>query len=195
MAAPGGGVWRDPTPPSPLGQRHADYAYRLAVDPQPAKELRLFGLASWAVDRFIERRRLLFDLQYRATRLREKSIVWCLLIVLAANLLVFGALGAKAANGSLPLDRLVVFAMVAMGVSQIAFGGLNWALDGAAAPVVAVERLGPAMAPLGDLRRGPAVRRTACHLLAIRGCRFAIQRSADLRQLDLTVPTGIAGHC
>ena len=48
----------------------------------------------------------------------------------------------------------VVFAQVALGVSLIAFGGLNWALDGAAAPVAAVARLGPAMAPLGALPLG-----------------------------------------
>ena len=42
---------------------HADYAYRLAVDPPAAKELRLFGLADWTIDRFTERRRRLFDLQ------------------------------------------------------------------------------------------------------------------------------------
>ena len=35
------------TPEVRSAQRHADYAYRLAVDPQPAKELRLFGLAGW----------------------------------------------------------------------------------------------------------------------------------------------------
>jgi ATP-binding cassette, subfamily B, bacterial len=188
------GVWHDRnTTEVRAAQRHADYAYRLAVDPQPAKELRLFGLAGWAVDRFVERRRLLFDLQYRATRLREKSVALCLLIVLAANLVVFGALGLTAANGSLPLDRLIVFALVAIGVSQIAFGGLNWALDGAAAPVAAVERLQPAMAPLGALRRGnggadglPAAS------LAIRGLSFRYPGSEwqIFEGLDLTVPAG-----
>ena len=37
-------------------QRDADYAYRLAVDPPAAKELRLFGLAGWTIDRFVARR-------------------------------------------------------------------------------------------------------------------------------------------
>jgi ATP-binding cassette subfamily B protein len=187
-------VWRDRnTSEVRSAQRHAEYAYRLAVDPQPAKELRLFGLVGWAVDRFVERRRLLFDLQYRATRLREKSVAWCLLIVLAANLVVFGALGLQAGNGSLPLDRLVVFALVAIGVSQIAFGGLNWALDGAAAPVAAVERLQPAMAPLGALRPGTAgAGGLPVTSLAIRGLSFRYPGSE--RQvfdgLDLTVPAG-----
>ena len=68
-----------------IGPAHADYAYRLAVDPQPAKELRLFGLAGWAVERFIARRKRLFELQYRATRLREKPVIWCMIIVILAN--------------------------------------------------------------------------------------------------------------
>jgi ATP-binding cassette subfamily C protein len=149
------GVWKDRnTPEVRSAQRHADYAYRLAVDPQPAKELRLFGLAGWTVDRFIARRNRLFELQYRATRLREKSVVSCLIFVIVANAAVFGALGVAATTGGLPLDRLVVYAQVALGVSLIAFGGLNWALDGAAAPVAAVGRLGPAMAPLGSLAVG-----------------------------------------
>ena len=149
------GVWKDRnTPEVRAAQRHADYAYELAVDPQPAKELRLFGLAGWAVERFITRRKQLFELQYRATRLREKSVIWCMLIVIVANAAVFGALGLGAVSGDIALDRLVVYAQVALGVSLIAFGGLNWALDGAAAPVAAVARLGPAMAPLGSLAAG-----------------------------------------
>ena len=151
------GVWKDrQTPEVRAAQRHADYAYGLAVDPQPAKELRMFGLAGWVIDRFRERRRELFELQYRATRLRERSVGLCLLIVGFANLAVFGALGWAAVSGDLSLEGLVIFVQVALGVSQVAFGGLNWALDGASAPVAAVERLEPAMAPLGALPRGPA---------------------------------------
>ena len=44
-------------------QRHADYAYRLAVDPPAAKELRLFGLADWVVERFVAPPQRLFELQ------------------------------------------------------------------------------------------------------------------------------------
>ncbi len=76
------GIWQDrQTPEVRAAQRHADYAYSLAVDPAPAKELRLFGLPSWVVERFAGRRRELFDLQYRATRLRERSVIGCLAIV------------------------------------------------------------------------------------------------------------------
>src|SRR5262245_11961723 len=66
-------VWKDRnTPEVREAQRHADYAYRLAVDAPPAKELRLFGLAHWVVDRFSTQRRRLLDLQWRATRSRER---------------------------------------------------------------------------------------------------------------------------
>ena len=50
-------VWRDRnTEEVRSAQRDAEYAYRLAVEPAPAKELRLFGLVSWTIERFILRR-------------------------------------------------------------------------------------------------------------------------------------------
>ena len=188
------GVWKDRnTPEVRSAQRHADYAYRLAVDPQPAKELRLFGLAGWTVARFIERRKVLFELQQRATRLREKSVVLCMVIVVVANAAVFGALGYQVVSGTLSLDRFVVFAQVALGVSLIAFGGLNWALDGASAPVAAVARLGPAMAPLGALPLGsePAANHPASDI-TLRDVSFSYP-GTDRRVfsgLTLTVPAG-----
>ena len=68
-------VWKDRnTDEVREAQRHADYAYRLAVDAPAAKELRLFGLAAWTIDRFRARRRFLHELQYHATRLRERPL-------------------------------------------------------------------------------------------------------------------------
>ncbi|TQJ19116.1 ATP-binding cassette subfamily B protein [Kribbella jejuensis] len=187
------GVWKDRnTAEVRSAQRHANYAYELAVEPGAAKELRLFGLADWTVQRFTERRRRLFELQYAATRLRERPMIWSLLIVVVANGLVFWALGAASIGGDLPLDRLVVFAQVAIGVGMIAFGGLNWALDGAAAPVVAVERLEPAMAPAGALRSGHVAGGRGAVEVQLRGLRFGYPQGE--RQvfdgLDLTIPAG-----
>jgi ATP-binding cassette subfamily B protein len=177
-------------------QRHADYAYRLAVDPPAAKELRLFGLADWTIERFTARRKLLFDRIYQATRLREKPLVWSLLLLAAANVAVFWSLADAAADGRLDLGRLVIYAQVAVGTSMIAFGGLNWALDGAAAPVAAVLRLEPAMAPAGALAApGPGAR--PAHGLPAREVRFrnvtfAYPRSDRpvLEGFDLTIPAG-----
>src|SRR5712671_6939209 len=147
-------VWRDRnTKEVREAERHADYAYRLAVDPPAAKELRLFGLAAWTVERFSARRRLLFDLRWKATRLRERPVLWSLLLVLGANVLVFVWMANDAASGNLGLDRLVTFASAAVSTSMIAFGGLSWALDGAAAPASAVLRLRESMDAAGALAR------------------------------------------
>ena len=90
------GVWKDRnTDEVRAAQRDADYAYRLAVDPPASKELRLFGLADWTIDRFVARRTRLHDLQYAATRLRERPVLWSLLLVVGANVLVFWSLAER----------------------------------------------------------------------------------------------------
>ena len=110
-----------------------------------------------------------------------------------SNAGVFGALGFDAVSGGLPLDRLVVYVQVALGVSLIAFGGLNWALDGAAAPVAAVARLRPSMARLGRLVLGqePAAGRPE-YDIAFRDVSFGYPGSERtvLAGLDLSVPAG-----
>jgi ABC-type multidrug transport system fused ATPase/permease subunit len=150
------GVWHDRnTDEVRSARRDSDYAYRLAVDPPAAKELRLFGLVGWTTERFTARRARLHELQYEATRLRERPVLWCLLVVTAANLAVLVPLAVDAAAGRVSLGGLVVFAQAAVGTSMIAFGGLSWALDGAAPPVVAVLRLESAMRDAGALAEPP----------------------------------------
>jgi len=186
-------VWRDRnTDEVRAAQRDADYAFRLAVDPAPSKELRVFGLAGWTIDRFIKRRTLLHTLQYEATRLRERPVLWSLLIVLGANVVVFWALASATADGSLTLARAVVFAQSAVGVSMIAFGGLNWALDGSAAPVTAVMRLESAMAPVGALSPGDrSADKMPAREIRFRDVSFAYPNGPPvLDHLDLTIPAG-----
>jgi ABC-type multidrug transport system fused ATPase/permease subunit len=187
-------IWRDRnTDEVRAAQRDSEYTYRLAVDPSAAKELRLFGLVGWTIERFIARRTRLFELQYRATRLRERPVLWSLLLVIGANVIVFWSLASAAAAGSLGLDRMVVYAQVAVGVSLIAFGGLSWALDGAAAPVAAVLRLEPAMKLAGDLASGsrPAGGMPA-QAIRFRDVSFAYDTSSApvLDRLNLTIPAG-----
>jgi len=170
-------------------QRHAEYAYRLAVDPPASREIRLFGLGDWTVDRFRTLRRRLFDLQWEATRLREKPVLWSLLVVLGANAIVFWRLAADAESGALVLSRAVIFASAALGGSMIAFGGLSWAVDGAAAPVSAVMRLREAMAPKGALASG-SVKPTGTPSIRFRNVRFAYGDHAVLEDFDLTIPAG-----
>lgn len=186
-------VWFDRnTPEVRAAQRHADYAYRLAVDPPASKELRLFGLAGWTLERFIAHRTTLHRLQYEATRLRERPVLWSLLLVSIANVGVFWALAAAVRDGRLTMGDLVIYAQCAIGVSLIAFGGFSWALDGASAPVAAVLKLERAMAPVGALTSGD---RDASALPAgeirFRNVRFAYRGGAPvLEGVDLTIPAG-----
>jgi ATP-binding cassette, subfamily B, bacterial len=178
-------VWRDRnTDEVREAQRHADYAYRLATDPPAAKELRLFGLADWTLERFRSRRQLLLERIHRATRLREKPVLWSLLLLLTANAAVFWSLADAAAGGRLDLDRLVVYAQVAVGTSAIAFGGLK------------VLRLEPAMAPAGALAARGSRTRSAQGLPAreirFRNVTFAYPQSDRpvLEGFDLSIPAG-----
>ena len=189
------GVWKDRnTDVVREAQRHADYAYRLAVDAPSSKELRLFGLADWTVARFRRHRRQLHDLRWQATKLRERPVAASLAIVTLANAVVFGAMAVDAAAGALPLDRMVTFASAAFAGSMIAFGGLSWALDGAAAPAAAVLRLRPAMAARGALANGDKdAAGMPAREIRFRGVRFAYPAAPDeivLDGFDLTVPAG-----
>jgi len=194
-------IWRDRNTEEVRGaQRDADYAYRLAVDPPASKELRLFGLAGWTIDRFIARRTRLHELQYAATRLRERPVIWSMLLVVSANILVFWLLASAAADGRISLGEVVVYVQSAVGVSMIAFGGFSWALDGAAAPVAAVLRLEPTMRPAGGLRSGDrSAQATPAREIRLRDVTFAYPAVAStplrvatpvLEHFDLTIPAG-----
>ena len=194
-------IWRDRNTEEVRGaQRDADYAYRLAVDPPASKELRLFGLAGWTIDRFIARRTRLHELQYAATRLRERPVIWSMLLVVSANILVFWLLASAAADGRISLGEVVVYVQSAVGVSMIAFGGFSWALDGAAAPVAAVLRLEPTMRAAGGLRSGDrSAQATPAREIRLRDVTFAYPAVAStpfrvatpvLEHFDLTIPAG-----
>ncbi len=186
-------IWHDRQTDEVRGaQRDADYAYRMAVDPPASKELRLFGLAGWTIQRFITRRTRLHELQYAATRLRERPVIWSMLLVSAANILVFWLLASAVAQGRISLGEVVVYVQSAIGVSMIAFGGFSWALDGAAAPLAAVLRLEPAMRPAGALRSGHRrADATAAPEIRLRDVTFGYPAGAKvLDHFDLTIPAG-----
>jgi ATP-binding cassette, subfamily B, bacterial len=186
-------IWHDRNTEEVRGaQRDADYAYRLAVDPPASKELRLFGLAGWTIQRFIAKRTRLHELQYAATRLRERPVIWSMLLVSSANILVFWVLASAAAEGRISLGEVVVYVQCAIGVSMIAFGGFSWALDGAAAPVAAVLRLEAAMRPAGELGSGdrPADK-TPEREIRLRDVTFGYPGGVPvLDHFDLTIPAG-----
>jgi ABC-type multidrug transport system fused ATPase/permease subunit len=187
-------VWRARQSPKVVEeQRHAEYAYRLAVDAPAAKEIRLFGLAGWTIDRLASRRLHLLDLQWQALRLRERPMQWCLLLILSANGIVFWSLAHDVSAGRIGLGALVVFAQTAAGTSALAFGQFDWWLRTAAQPVPVVLGLARRMAELGSLPSGGhSAEGLPAHEIRFEGVRFAYESSAApvLDGLDLTILAG-----
>jgi ATP-binding cassette, subfamily B, bacterial len=186
-------IWRDRNNEEVrAAQRDAEYAYRLAVDPPASKELRLFGLAGWTIDRFLARRTRLHELQYAATRLRERPVIWSLLLVVTVNIFVFWQLASAVGHGHISLGEAVIYVQSAIGVSMIAFGGFSWALDGAAAPVAAVLRLEPAMRSVGKLVSGNQVAvGLPARDLSFNDVTFAYPGGSPvLQHFHLTIPAG-----
>jgi ABC-type multidrug transport system fused ATPase/permease subunit len=187
-------IWRDRnTDEVKDAQRHADYTYRLAVDAPAAKELRLFGLDDWTVDRFATNRRRLVDLRWHATRLRQKPLRWTIALLVVANGLLFFSLARDAAGGRIGLGAAVTFATSAIGTSSLAFGGLNWALSIAAQAVVAVLKLEDTMASAGHVDDGTeAADGLPAREIRFRDVSFSYETSTRpvLNGLDLTIPAG-----
>ena len=188
------GVWKDRnTEAVRLAQRHADYSYRMAVDPPAAKELRLFGLSDWVIERFRQQRTYLHELRWAATRLRERPLVTSILIVVSANVILFALMAEAAMSGELPLGRIVTFASAAISTSMIAFGGLSWSLDGAAAPAAAVLRMQKTAVAAGRLTGGD-LNATGLPAREVRfeSVSFAYQdmSSPVIEGLDLVIPAG-----
>lgn len=76
---------------------------------------------------------------------------------------------------------------------MIAFGGLSWALDGAAAPAAAVLRLQDAMNPAGALpQEHGSAQGMPAHEIRFRNVTFAYSTSNEpvLSGFDLTIPAG-----
>ncbi|WP_020578496.1 ABC transporter ATP-binding protein [Actinopolymorpha alba] len=174
-------------------QRHAEYAYRMAVDSPAAKEVRLFGLADWTAARFAERRKALLAISLQAMRLKERSITLTLLVLVAGNGLVYWAMARAAAAGDLSLSQLVAYAGTAIGVSALATMEFDWWLADGSRPVPVVASLEPAMLRIGDLPAGT----TSARGLPVREIRFdnvSFSYRADSRPildgLDLTIEAG-----
>lgn len=141
-----------------LLQREADYAYRIAVDPPAAKEVRVYGLSDWGLGLFRQTRQSLLDARWHAMRMRQRPWRWVLLFlaVTVANGAVFWSLGSDAASGRLPLARVTTFYLAAIGVSSLAFGSLNWAMAFASRGAGLVERVETDMGATGSLVIGTA---------------------------------------
>ncbi|WP_304450689.1 ABC transporter ATP-binding protein [Nocardiopsis sp. YSL2] len=177
-------------------QRRAEYSYRLAVDSPAAKEIRLFGLASWLTDRFAADRRTLVELRWQATRLRQRPMRWAVAVLMVSGGLFFWSLGRDAASGAVGLGQVSTFAYAAVGASALAFGGLNWALslasDGVASVLRVERKMSTTAAARGVVSGGASAERMPAAEIRFRDVTFAYpgMSAPVLDRLDLTIPAG-----
>ena len=130
------GVWKDRNTDE-VRSRPARRRLRLPAGRRPARGQGAAALraADWVLERFIDRRRPLHELQYEATRMRERSVLSSLVLVVAANVVVLLVAGRRRRRRpDRPRRSPSCTPRPPSAPSMIAFGGLNWALDGAAAP-------------------------------------------------------------
>jgi ATP-binding cassette, subfamily B, bacterial len=173
-------------------QRHADYAYRMAVDVPAAKELRLFGLGRWTVGRFGEFRRQLLELSLQALKLRERSLLWAALAALAGNGLCVGALAAGVLAHQVSLGHFVTFIGAVVGAAVLGIADFDWWFDTAARPAIVVqgiEQKMPAFAlPAAGSRSAVGLPRQDIRL---REVSFGYRGSRPvLNGIDLEIPAG-----
>ncbi|MEL6985337.1 MAG: ABC transporter ATP-binding protein, partial [Actinomycetota bacterium] len=128
-----------------------------------------------------------------------------LLAVGVANALVFWRLAVATADGAISVGDAVVYLLSAVMVSSIAFGGLNWALDAASAPALAVAELVSTFEQIETLDERPpataaatasdqpiASRDGAAIAIRFRDLTFTYPKATApvLRGLDLTIEPG-----
>src|SRR4029077_20366157 len=90
-------AWEDPTVVDEM--RHVNYAYTLAVRAPAAKEIRMFGLANWTVDRYFSRRTKMVEAIIKARSLRKTPITLAIAAIAGGNVLVFASIAHDASHG------------------------------------------------------------------------------------------------
>jgi ABC-type multidrug transport system ATPase subunit len=117
-------AWQDPSVVDEM--RHVNYAYDLAVRAPAAKEIRMFGLADWTVDRYFSRRKKMVELIIKARRLKKTPITIAFVAIAGGNVVLFWSLARAASNHSISLGAVTVFAQAALGAGALAFGEVDW---------------------------------------------------------------------
>ncbi len=136
-------AWEDPTVVDEM--RHVNYAHDLAVRSPAAKEIRLFGLADWTVDRYFSRRKKMVELIIKARSLKKTPIAMAITAIAGGNVILFWSIANDASDGTIAIGAVTVFAQAALGASALAFGEVDWWFRQGSQPVPVVLDLAAEM--------------------------------------------------
>ncbi|HEY6738833.1 MAG TPA: ABC transporter ATP-binding protein [Actinopolymorphaceae bacterium] len=182
--------------------RRPRYLRTLAVESPAAKEVRVFGLASWLVRSYSDTWLAAMRELWRGRRLGRRTTLLASGAVVAAHAVVIGAIGWQALHGAVAVGQLVVFVQATLATAELGWVG-DPEEDVARARQVALqvlhleERLG---ALGGDRSADPRVVRPALTIgrrggpigVRLEGVRFTYRGRSEptLHELDLTIPPG-----
>jgi ATP-binding cassette subfamily B protein len=178
-----------------VSMRRAEYLRSLALEAPAAKEVRVFGLGGWLVDRYGEAWREALGLMWRNRRASARLNAAATLALVVAHAAVLGALVRAAVDGRVGVAALLVFVQAVLATSDLGLiGDSQWWLAQALALAERVtvlrRRAGhwllPAAPPVPTAHGGGKVS------VRLEGVRFTY-RGRDLPTLDgltLDVPAG-----
>ena len=103
--------------------RQAGYVRNLALDPAAAKEIRIFGLVRWLLDRFDEAWHSAVAASWRERRSSTHTIIRGGLIVMVADVVALGLLARAAARGEISVGQLTTYVQAVFGIARIGIMG------------------------------------------------------------------------
>jgi ABC-type multidrug transport system fused ATPase/permease subunit len=128
--------------------RRSDYYRDLALTPPAAKEVRIFGLVDWLVDRFYDEWARTMGAVWRERSTGDRGVVLTTLLIGLAEVAALAYLGWRAVAGEIGLASLTVFAVAIRAIGVIGERGpVDFTIEfGTAAvpPLLELERLATA---------------------------------------------------
>jgi ABC-type transport system involved in Fe-S cluster assembly fused permease/ATPase subunit/type IV secretory pathway TrbD component len=183
-------AWEDPTVVDEM--RHVNYAHDLAVRAPAAKEIRLFGLADWTVDRYFTRRKKMVELIIKARSLKKTPIALAIAAIAGGNVIVFWSLAHDASHGIIAIGAVTTFAQAALGTSALAFGEVDWWFRQGSQPVPVVLDLAADMQATSTVpRTGEVVALAPRDAIVFDNVTFAYRDGPKIFDgLSLRIPAG-----
>lgn len=172
--------------------RQAWYLRAIGVDASTAKEVRVFGLRDWVLDRYGQRWADTMQGLWRARRIDHQAMVVIGVLLLGVHLIVLrslidGALAGRVSLGALAVTLQALVTAAGLGAPE----GDVWVENGAV-PIPAVLRLEQTLARLAPAGGELARRDTPSRSIRLEDVRFRYSgRSTDvLCGIDLEIAAG-----
>jgi ATP-binding cassette subfamily B protein len=113
--------------------RRAEYVRSLAVRPEPAKEIRVFGLAGWIRDEYVSTWHAAMAAVWQARRIGSRGLALGTLALVLAHAAVLVAMVGETLAGRLEIGAVTVVALALLGTEDLGFlGDAQWRVGRAA---------------------------------------------------------------